>query len=1431
MPWCVVSGVELAGMLEYFLNNGRLSEGESRDGARFSSAVSAVSLSDGEAVCYGTVSVPGVFVPLKFGGKEPRWRVAPTDSNDRLIRSALPTKPSVEAAAGDGEFMVTSPNVLVLDLDFHDKGDKTEHKKFYYDLRALTTELTGAERVFASRTGSGGVHVTLFVPDEVYETYPLVEFALGRGNGANNASRTVGGRAWQAFAASVLGDAGAGLMGRVDVIAGGKKVGARADGARKLPKDARPDDDRYSVIVPDHVFCGVSEADALDAYDAYHELYRAGGADATVEAVRGVFPPVGSLSMDAARRLSECVERELENPALTSLTKADNGLVVASPRLFDALPSRVRALVASGSRELTTYGLPAVDDSVLNGGAVRAMSVANVLVEDGVVDSFNDGVVLVESARFAVCEGSANPRVWGPWAGKLSPVQCGALVRSALCERGALPAWGAARGLMDPAVVALSDEALDAAVLPDGVAASGFPVLVGQRGLDVESGLDNAGRVAVLADSCVEKVKAERRSNKDSYKSFKSCRSLVAARGVAAVDALSLVDAVSRAGWFNDTSGRDVFTLGVKWATMIGRVQHACRESVDFERSWGFVTRTFAEVMADNSLPFEDRVLWAMRRRSGVRVEYSSADVEEAHRLLAEAARERVSNGGGERVFGGDAARVWSADRVVAGNTALMARLVPGGVRVEGCQGILVAVLGEGEGVDEGSRARVVPVRFLSPAVVEAVFGRLMRAGDSAGAYLVLFEWAGACCRVLSRSFKSSADSGGSAGSAASADSSDASGEDGRDEADRLARKVRDGFAALGSRGPQGALMVSEAIRAVVEEAEAQLRGEREGRGQSRTVTTRAMRDAVAFLSQLWGLSAQGATARLSGSRKRLRRWLRRALGVEAEGLSAQQLNERVKNMLRLMRDAKVLQLAALQRAPRRGEGGRASVYSIDPRFLSSGAGTVRALGALRGLVVAPVSTKFTEGCALDMRLSDGGDAVLVDGRTLDEWDALGGSWLDMVPGRASKSRVALPGRLLSGVDRAALDGLFGDLLGAFGLAGGSGAATGLFTPDQARRIVSAGLEAASASGRELFSHQVAISDLLAMARQGVEGVRVVTGTPTPHMVESGSSKSGASRQVEVVRREVARDAWDGVEPGTSEYAQRTDEVFSNPERTPSHQLKDGGNSAQVRELYVPVVVLVAEGSPLLADERFARVMNQSFTETGERGMVLYAAASLVDAGGAAAFATSGNRSRKYFEVFAAAVASAIAGGVASGLELTLGVRSLFSQLCAAHEVVDALDGGYILAGGNGVNEAALAGVSECVAGLSARVLELAAVGFDEARPGMVKFVTDTERERLNGLSEAERAAEAAKRLNGLASVVDSLGEYAPDGVDCDEWVARLLAAAVIAWSSSVTSRVARADGNAVCAVLLRVLSGVSAASTGGGVGVVPEPVGWVLRA
>lgn len=1427
-PVDVTAFVELTSVLRYFLNNGRLSEGESIDGARFSSAVSAVSLSEGEAACYGTVSVPGVFVPLKFGGKEPRWRVAPTDSNDRLIRSALPTKPSVEAAAGDGEFMVVSRNVLVLDLDFHDKGDEEGRKKFYYDLRKLVEELTGAERVFASRTGSGGVHVMLFVPDEVYEAYPLVEFALGRRNSSHEAPGTVGGRAWQVFAASVLGDAGAGLMGRVDVIAGGKKVGVRADGARKLPKDARTDDDRYSVIVPDHVFCGVSEAKALDAYDAYHELYRAGGADAAVEAVRGVFPPVGSLSLDAAQRLSECVERELNAPELKKLTKADNELVVASSRLFDALPSRVRTLVASGSRELTAYGLPAVDDSVLNGGTVRAMGAANALVEDGVVDSFNDGVMLVESARFAVCEGSVSPLVWGPWAGKLSPVQCGALVRSALCERGALPAWGAARGLMDPAVVALSDEALDGVALPDGVADSGFPALGAQREADVESGLDNAGRVAVLADSCVEKVKAERRSNKDSYKSFKSCRSLVAARGVGAVDALSLVDAVGRAGWFNDTSGRDVFTLGVKWATMLGRVQHACRESVDFERSWGFVTRTFAEVMADNSLPFEDRVLWAMRRRSGVRVEYSSADVTKAHHLLAEAARERESNGGGERVFGGDAARVWSADRVMAGRAALMARLVPGGVRVEGCQGILVAALGDGGGADGGSR--VVPVRFLSPAVMEAVFGRLMRDGDSAAAYLVLFEWAGACCRALSRAFKSSADSGGAAGSAASADSSDSAGEDGRVEADRLARKVRDGFAALGSRGPQGALMVDEAIRAVVEEAEAQLRGEREGRGQSRTVTMRAMRDAVAFVSQLWGLSAQGATARLSGSRKRLRRWLRRALGVEAEGLSAQQLNERVKNMLRLLRDARVLQLAALQRAPRRGEAGRASVYSIDPRFLSVGAGTVRALCALRGLVVAPVSTKFTEGCALDMRLGDG-DMVLVGGRTLDEWDALGGSWLDMVTGRASKSRVALPGRLLSGEDRAALDGLFGDLLGAFGLGGGSGAAAGLFTPEQARCIVSAGLEAASVSGRELFSHQVAVSDLLSMAALGVEGVRVVTGTPTPHMVESRPSKSGASRQVEVVRREVARDAWDGVEPGTSEYAQRTDEVFSNPERTPSHQLKDGGNSAQVRELYVPVVVLVAEDSTLLADERFARVMNQSFPETGERGMVMYSAVSLVDAGGAATFATSGNRSRKYFEKFAAAVASTIAGGVRSGLELTLGVRSLFSQLCAAHEVVDALDGGYILSGGSDVNEAALASVSDRVAGLSGRVLELAAVGFDEARPGMVKFVTDNERKRLNGLSEAERAAEAAKRLNGLASVVDSLGEYAPDGVDADEWVARLLAAAVVAWSSSVTSRVARADGSPVCAVLLRVLSGVSAASTGGGVGVVPKPVGWVLRA
>ena len=1418
-------------MLRYFVNNGHLSEGESRDGAHFSSAVSAASLSEGEAACYGTVSAPGVFVPLKFGGKEPRWRVAPTDANDRLIRSALPSKPSVEAAAGDGEFMVTSPNALVLDLDFHDNGDKEGYKKFYYDLRALTTELTGAERVFASRTGSGGVHVTLFVPDEVYEAYPLVEFALGRRNSSHEAPGTVGGRAWRAFAASVLGDAGAALMGRVDVIAGGKKVGARADGARKLHKDARPDDDRYSVIVPDHVFCGVSEAKALDAYDAYHELYRTGGAAAAAEAVRGVFPPVGSLSLDAACRLSECVERELENPALTSLTKADNGLVVASPRLFDALPQRVRALVASGSRELTTYGLPTVDDSVLNGGTERAKLTAQSLADSGAVASFSDALVLVESARFAVCEGSVNPLVWGEWAGKLSPVQCGALVRSALCERGALPAWGAARGLMDPAVVALSDEALDAVALPDGVAGSGFPVLVGQRGADVESGLDNAGRAAVLADSCVEKVKAERRSNKDNYKSFKSRRSLVAARGVAAVDALSLVDAVSRAGWFNDTSGRDVFTLPMKWATMIGRVQNACRESVDFERSWGFVTRTFAEVMADGSLPFEDHVVWAMRRRSGVRVEYSSADVEAAHRLLSEAARERESNGGGDSVFGGDPTRVWSADRVVTGRAALMARLVPDGVRVEGCQGILVAALSEGGGADGGSR--VVPVRFLSPDVVGAVFDRLMRAGDSAGAYLVLFEWAEACCRVLSRAFKSSAEGGGAASSTASDssdDSSAASGADGRAEADRLARKVRDGFAALGSRGPQGALMVDEAIRSIVEEAEAQLRGEREGRGQSRTVTARAMRDAVAFVPQLWGLSAQGATVRLSGSRKRLRRWLRRALGVEAEGLSAQQLNERVKNMLRLLRDARVLQLAALQRGPRPGEGGRASVYSIDPRFLSSGAGTVRALGALRGLVVAPVSTKFTEGCALDMRLSDGGDSVLVDGRTLDEWDELGGSWLDMVPGRASKSHVALPGRLLNGEDRAALDGLFGDLLGAFGLAGGSGAAADLFTPDQARRVVAAGLEAASVSGRELFSHQVAVSDLVVMAARNFEGVRVVTGTPTPHMVESCPSKSGASRQVEAVRRGVG-SRFEGVERGTSEFAAVTDDLFHNPERTPSHLLRDGGESASLRELYVPVVVLVAEDSPLLADERFARVMNQSFPESGERGMVLYAAASLVDAGGAAAFATSGKRSRKYFETFAAVVAGTIAGGVSSGLELTLGVRSLFSQLCAARDTIEALDGGYILAGGSDEAEAALASVSERVAVLSGRVLELAAVGFSEARPGLARFVTDTERKRLDGLSEGERAAEAAKRLNGLASVVDSLGEYAPDGVDADEWVARLFAAAVVAWSSSVTSRVARADGSPVCAVLLRVLSGVSAASAGGGIGVVPKPVGWVLRA
>lgn len=1412
-------------MSELFVDNSSMSVGESRGVARFSSDASDDATRRG-VVAVGSAVELGSFIPLKPGKKQPSWsrkRVS-VNADKTVNRSLLPSRPSAEAAAGDGEFTITSHGLAYFDLDFHDQASDTQRDSDRWAFLSLMRGLTGAARVYVSRTGSGGCHAPLLVPERLYDEFPLLWFVFGRTTAAHAAAGTVGGRALRAFAAEINDAVGVVMADRVDVSAGDKRTGVRADGARSVNDDCKhldPDDALYNVIIPDNVLCGVSEGAARSALSEYTAAYARGDGEAMARAA-GVFPAVGVLSDGAARRLSELVLRELLVPGV-SLSDADVE-IAARESVIEELPGAVRALVVSGgtSGKVAPWGLPVVSGNVLKNAMRRLTIRVYALAEaDEGAWSPSDLVATAEDARFALCDGFLNPLVWGEYAGDaLSPVQRAVLVRGELLLSGVGELWEPVRSAVDPAAPFLSDEALDEASADSVVMAAaeaGFPVLGGQRDVDAASGSDGASRERTLALACAESVRAANSAGgarARSFAAFKSRRSQVAGRGVGVVDALGMMRVVESLGWFNDTSGRDVFTFSAKWADMIARATYAGRDGVDVARSWRFCTVTFAEAAAEGLLPFVDRVAWMLGRMggSGAVVSYSAADVLEAHRTLDEQA-----DGSRDVLFDGDASLVESVFRVVAGSASRVSAMFPR-VRVRGVDGAVVAVVDEA-----GDEARVVPVRFLSPAVVEAVCDRLTREGDANGVHDLLVGWALVARRVLSRLFASDSEREGGAGAAGSTVSGDTAADEARFLL--LASRKQSGYAELGARGEQGVLDYERALSLVRERVDAHIRSLAFVSRRSRDKAERLKRDADAMLQNLWILSLQGATERLSGNRERLRTLSREASEGAGDTRGATQsdkvVNERVKVTLRLLCDVGVLSLDKMQRAPIGGVGGRSSVYSIRREYLCQDTSVARALEVLRSTLVPLLSAKFAQGCALDVSVGEDG-ALRFGGRTLDEWDVLGGPWRKSVQGRASASRVADGEHLFASRDRKVLDKLVAGFARAAGLTGGGASAVG---------VARAAARCAAVSGRELFSHQVAICELAALAARGAPGVRVVVGEPMPHMVESGSSKSGASRQVEVVRREVARDAWDGVEPGTSEYAQRTDEVFSNPERTPSHQLKDGGNSAQVRELYVPVVVLVTEGSPLLADERFARVMCQSFQASGERGIALFAPVSLVDAGGAAAFATSGNRSRKYFEKFAAAVASTIAGGVSSGLELTLGVRSLFSQLCAAHEVVDALDGGYILAGGNGVNEAALASVSDRMAGLSGRVLELAVVGFDEARPGMAQFVTDTERERLNGLSEAERAAEAAKRLNGLASVVDSLGEYAPDGVDCDEWVARLLAAAVIAWSNSVTSRVARADGSPVCAVLLRVLSGVSAASTGGGVGAVPKPVGWVLRA
>ena len=69
------------------------------------------------------------------------------------------------------------------------------------------------------------------------------------------------------------------------------------------------------MIVPDNVLCGVSEGAAVAALSEYTAAYAAGDSEAA-ERAASVFPPVGALSVVAARRLSELVLRELSAPGV-----------------------------------------------------------------------------------------------------------------------------------------------------------------------------------------------------------------------------------------------------------------------------------------------------------------------------------------------------------------------------------------------------------------------------------------------------------------------------------------------------------------------------------------------------------------------------------------------------------------------------------------------------------------------------------------------------------------------------------------------------------------------------------------------------------------------------------------------------------------------------------------------------------------------------------------------------------------------------------------------------------------------------------------------------------------------------------------------------------------------------------------------------------
>ena len=1413
-------------MSELFVDNSSMSVGESRDVAPFASDAFADSLRRGVAAA-GSRVVLGSFVPLNFGEKKPKWRETGVrvDADEMVIRTGLPSQPSAEAAAGDGEFTITSHGLSYFDLDFHDQASDTQRKGDRGAFLSLMRGLTGAARVYVSRTGSGGCHAPLLVPERLYDEFPLLWFVFGRVLYANSAHKAVGGRVLRAFAAEISDSVAAVVAERVDVSAGDKRTGVRADGARDTVDGVSVRDPRvrYRVIVPDNVLCGVGEGAAVSALSEYTAAYARGDGEAMARAA-GVFPAVGVLSEAAARRLSELALRELSVPGV-ELKPAD-AAIAGREGVLEALPGAVRALVASGgaSGKVAPWGLPVVEGNVLRRRMCSAVARAYALVNEGAVEGRpSDLVAAVEDARFALCDGFLNPLVWGEYAGDaLSPVQRAVLVRGELRLSGVGELWELVRSVVDPAASFLSDEALDEASADSVVVAAaeaGFPVLGGQRSVDAVSGSDGVSREKTLALSCAE---SERHASRGKRESFKSRRYRVAGRGVGVVDALGIVRVAESLGLFNDTSGRDLFTFGNKWADAVGCLTRAgSKDDVDFARSWRFCTVTFAEAMAEGLVPFVDRVVWMLSNMgtSGATISYAVPDVLEAHRELAETAEGR----GGDPVFDGDPTLVESAHRLTAGKAARVSRVFPG-VRVEGADGVVIAVADEDAAAGKGAQGvRTVRVSQLSPRVAEAVYERLSREGDVDAVHALVVGWSLALRRVLSRLFAGS-DTRRVSTSFVGADAAD-------DSASSAAGNPRSGFAALGARGEAGVLDIERAVKRAWAYLEERERGLQRRSARTRENLARAKRDVATVLAYLWMLSVQGATGRLSGSRERLRALLRDASKAAGDARGATQcdkaVNERVKQTMRLLRGVGVLSFDEKQRAPIGGVG-RASVYSVRGEFLLRDADTLRAVEALRTTVVPMLSGKFAQGCALNP--SVGVDALVrFGGRTLDEWDTLGGPWRERVAGNEAAGRVADGERVFAARDRAVLDRLVGEFSRAAGLSARSGVPSA-----EDVGVAVAAARAAAVSGRELFANQVAICELARLAAEGVEGVRVVAGIPTPHMVMSSPSKAGAQRLVEVVRRGVARKAWGGATPGTPEYAKRTDEVFGNRAMTPSHLLRDGGVSAKKRELFIPVFVLVAEGSPLLLDERFARVMCQSFPESGERGISLFVPVSLVDAGGAAAWVTCGGRGRQWFEAFAGAAAYAINGGVESGVSLIRQVRGLLARLCEAKDYLPAFEGGHLLAASGGVKADVLAGVRSDVVGAAERALLLAAVGFGEAKPGAGVFLTDYARGRIAGMGEGELAVLAGERLASLSGLVDSIAADAaavPTGVDAGEWAARVAAAALAVWGHVETSRRARANGGLVCALVMRALAGVSAASTGGGVGVVPKPDGWVLRA